>query len=206
MSNAAYAMFGIIGGALITGAFSVLAFLVRHLTTQRNDHLQRAVEKHLDQYERVFVSARTAQDSLRNYMAISNRVDDRSDPFLFQLLAIATESAQEYCVSVTWTRNPGMLYLDLKLEERCLRVRDLLLAWLAVRRVHWGEVASIRKDEEYLPIPLARVKSLRPGDYRELRFETRRLVLWDAADVERLKEIDGLLSRVIRDLKTVMSY
>jgi hypothetical protein len=32
------------------------------------------------------VSARTAQDSLRNYSAISDKVSDRSDPFLFTLL------------------------------------------------------------------------------------------------------------------------
>jgi hypothetical protein len=73
---------------------------------------------------------------------ISNRAEDRSDPFLYQLLAIATDSAQEYCVAVTWKHNPGMLYLDITLEERCLRVRGLLLKWLAIRRVHWGEVAS----------------------------------------------------------------
>jgi hypothetical protein len=206
MSNAAVAVFGAIGGALVTGACSILIFLVRRRTTLHNDHLQRAFVKHLDLYEQVFVSARTAQDSLRNYRLISGRVDDRSDPFLFQLLAIATDSAREYCVSVTWNHNPGMLYLDRKLEENCLNVRDLLLRWLAVRRVHWGEVASIRKNEEYLSIPPERVTGLKLGDYRELRLETRRIVLKDVDDARRLKEIDRALTVVIADLKTVMAY
>jgi hypothetical protein len=206
MSNAAVAAFGAIGGALITAACSILIFLVRHRTTLHNDHLQRAFEKHLDRYERVFVSARTAQDSLHNYQLISGRVDDRSDPFLFQLLAIATDSAREYCISVTWSHNPGMLYLDRKLEENCLKVRDLLLRWLAVRRVHWGEVATIRRNEEYLSIPPEQVKELKLGDYRELRLEARRIVFKDAEDARRLKDIDRALSSVIADLKNVMAY
>ncbi|GAA0899973.1 hypothetical protein [Virgisporangium aurantiacum] len=206
MSSTAYIAIGVMGGAVIAGVFSVLVVLVGHRTSQRKAHLERAVEKHLERYERVFVAARTAQDSLRNYLRISGRVDDRSDPFLFQLLAIATESVNEFCVSVTWTHNPGMLYLDIKLEEKCLSVRDLLLGWLAVRRVHWGEVATVRRTEQYEPIPLDQVPNLRLGDYRELRLETRRLVLSSAEDISRLRQIDKLLSAVIADLKAVVAY
>ncbi len=206
MSDALVAAIGALGGALITAAGSWLVVWTRHRTAVHNDHLRRAFEKHLGRYEKVFVNARTAQDSLRNYATISGRVDDRSDPFLFQLLTIATDAAQEYSTSVTWSHNPGMLYLDIKLEEKCLRARDLLLTWLAVPRVHWGDVASIRVDKAYVPIPLERVAHLRPRDYRELRLETRRLVGKDRHDARRLQEIDGALTAVITDLKTVMAY
>ncbi len=206
MSSSDVALLGAIGGALITAAGSAIIFLIRDRSQQHNEHLRRAFEKHLDRYEAVFVSARTAQDSLRNYRTISGRVEDRSDPFLFQLLIIATDAANAYSASVTWSHNPGMLYLDLKLEERCLRARDLMAQWLAVRRVHLGDVASIKVHDTLVPVPLARIAALRPGDYRELRLETRRVVLREREDETRLAEIDRALSSVIAELKAVVAY
>jgi hypothetical protein len=206
VSPAVIATLGAVSGSLITATGSILIFMLRNQAKLRNDHLQRAFEKHLDRYERVFVAARTAQDSLRNYRIVSDRVDDRSDPFLAQILTIATIAAQEFCVSVTWTHNPGMLYLDIKLEERCLRVRELLLKWLAVRRISWGDLASIQVETDYVPVTMEQVRSLKQGDYRELRMETRRLILKDADDSRSLKEVDHALSVVIAELKTVMAY
>jgi hypothetical protein len=109
MAAAMFAALGAAGGALITAACSVVVFMVGQRRSLQNDHLKRAFEKHLDRYEKVFVSARTAQDSLRNYQAISGKVVDRSDPFLFQLLTIAENACHDYCVAVTWSHNPGML-------------------------------------------------------------------------------------------------
>jgi hypothetical protein len=208
VSPAGIAALGAVGGALVTAAASVLVFLVRHRTELRNEHLRRAFEKHLERYEAVFVSARTAQDALRNYRTVSDRVEDRSDPFLHQLLVIATDAAHAYAAAVTWTHNPGMLYLELKLEEKCLQARDLMSSWLAVRRVHSGDVASIvvLGQEEPVPVRLASVLTLKPGDYRELRLETRRLVLRRRDDAKRLAEIDRALSTVIVELKAVMAY
>jgi hypothetical protein len=172
----------------------------------QNDHLQRAFEKHLGRYEKVFVSARTAQDSLRNYGAISGKATDRSDPFLFQLLTIAENACHDYCVAVTWSHNPGMLYLSIELEGACLRARDLLLKWIAVRRMHAGEVAFILRDNELVTIPVEAIEALGIGDYRELRIETRRLVLEEYGEAKRLDKIDRSLSKVITELKRVMAY
>jgi hypothetical protein len=195
---------GAVGGATITAACTALIFWIRHRTALRNEHLSRAFDRHLERYEKVFTSARTAQESLSNYGRISNSVTDRTDPFLYQLLTIATASVQDYCVSVTWTHNPGMLYLDIELEQKCLEVRNQMQRWLAIRRVYWGDVAAIRTGDMYESIELEQVRSLSVGSYRELRLETRRLVKEE--DPGRLGEIDRGLSVVIAELKAVMSY
>jgi hypothetical protein len=44
------------------------------------------------------------------------------------------------------------------------------------------------------------------GDYRELRIETRRLVLKENDEAKRLDKIDQSLSKVIGELKKVMAY
>ena len=205
MNPAAFAVLGATGGAFITATCSMLIFWVGQRKTLQNDHRQRAFEGHLDRYERVFVSARTAQDALRNYPAISSKVTDRSDPFLFQLLTIAEIACHDYCVAVTWSHNPGMLYLSVQLEEECLKARNLLLKWLAVRRLHAGEVAFVKKADAIKPIPVQSVTTLR-GTYRELRIETKRLVLKENDEEKRLQRIDRSLSTVILELKKVMAY
>jgi hypothetical protein len=205
VNPAAFAALGATGGAFITATCSMLVFWVGQRKTLQNDHMQRAFEGHLERYERVFVSARTAQDALRNYQAISGKVTDRSDPFLFQLLTIAEIACHDYCVAVTWSHNPGMLYLSVQLEGECLKARNLLLKWLAVRRLHAGEVAFVKKADAIKPIPVQAVTKLR-GDYRELRIETKRLVLKENDEEKRLQRIDRSLSKVILELKKVMSY
>jgi hypothetical protein len=209
MSGSAIAI-GAVGGALITAVCSLIIFTIQRRTTLRNEHLHRAFEKHLEHYEQIFVSARTAQDSLRDYRAVGVKIEDRSDPFLYQLLAIASDAAQAYCVSVTWTHNPGMLYLDINLEEQCLSARALLLNWLAVRRVVSGDVAFVGSHGDNEPIaynrvPLDTVRRLRKASYQELRIETRRLVLPER-DARQLDEIDKVLTAVIGELKKVMAY
>ena len=206
MSGAAFAALGAAGGAIITAAGSVVIFFAQRRSVLHNEHLLRAFEKHLSDYEHVFVSARTAQDSFRNFQAVSERVTQRSDPFLFQLLEITAASAHQFCVAVSWTHNPGMVYLDLGLENRCLRARDLLLEWLSNQRIHSGDVATIRRHGAFEAIPLSRVATLRAGDYQELRVETHRLVVDAPGDRRRYAEIDRALSAVIEDLKAVMAY
>jgi hypothetical protein len=206
MSPAAFTALGALGTALIVAVGSTVAFLVQHRRLTQNEHLQRAFEKHLDSYERIFVSARTAQDTLRNYITISMKVEDRSDPFLRQLLAIAENACHDYCTSVTWSHNPAMLYLDKRLEERCLGARDLLLAWLAVRRVSAGDVPFLRSGNQLERLPVRAVRSLKLGDYRELRVETRLIVLKPANERRRSRAIDRSLSQVIAQLKKVMAY
>lgn len=206
MVAAAYAALGAAGGALITATCSVIVFMVGQRRSMKNDHLQRAFERHLDRYEKVFVSARTAQDALRNYRAISGKVSDRSDPFLFQLLTIAENACHDYCVAVTWSHNPGMLYLGIDLEGACLRARDLLLGWLAVRRLHAGEVAFVRIIDDLESIPIKTVTSLTLGEYRELRIETRRLVLEERDEAKNFVRIDQSMSKVIAELKKVMAH
>ncbi|WP_203727542.1 hypothetical protein [Paractinoplanes durhamensis] len=206
MGPAVFAVLGAAGGASITATCSMIIFLVEQRKKRQNDHMKRALEGHLDRYERVFVSARTAQDALRNYRAISGKVTDRSDPFLFQLLIIAEISCHDYCVAVTWSHNPGMLYLSIELENECLKARNLIHKWLAVRRLHAGDVAFVKRADEVEAIPLAAVAKLGAGDYRELRIETRRLVLEEDGEAKHFAQIDRSLSKVIVELKKVMSY
>ena len=206
MSPTALAALGAAGAASIAAMCSIVIFIFGQRKSFQNDHLQRAFEKHLDRYEKVFVSARSAQDSLHNYRAISSKVTDRSDPFLFQVLTIAENACHEYCLAVTWSHNPGMLYLSVELEGACLRTRNLLLKWLGVRRMYAGEVAFVRRTGDLEAIPVQAVTALALGDYRELRIETRRLVLKEDNEAKRLEEIDRSLSKVIAELKKVMAY
>jgi hypothetical protein len=148
----------------------------------------------------------TPHSVLPGERAISGKVADRSDPFLFQLLTIAENACHDYCVAVTWSHNPGMLYLGIDLEGACLRARDLLLRWLAVRRLHAGEVAFVRRLDGLESIPIEAVATLAVGDYRELRIETRRLVLMEQDETNYLGKIDQSLSKVIAELKKVMAY
>jgi hypothetical protein len=204
--GSASAALGAAIGAVATAVGSFVIFLIRRRTALHNDHLRRAFEQHLHHYEHVFVSARTVQDSLRNYVTVSSRVSQRSDPFLFQLLATVADAAQQYCRAVSWTHNPGMAYLDLGLEEQCLRARDLLLDWLATQRIHFGMMALVRRNGEVRPISLDRVTSLRAGDYEELQIESRRLVTPAPGDHRRVVRIDSAISAVIKQLKAVMAY
>jgi hypothetical protein len=195
-----------VSAARVGTASSTLIFLFGNRHARRNEHLRHAFDTHLERYERVFVSARTAQDALRNYRVISGKADGRSNPFLFQLLTIAEDAAHSYCVAVTWSHNPGMLYLSKKAEGKCLEARELLHKWLAVRRVYAGDVAAIRTGDTSIPIALTEVRKLRPGDYRELRIETRPLIVKDKDETKRFAEIDRALSAVIAELKEVMAY
>jgi hypothetical protein len=206
MSGPAFVAFGAVGGAFITAVASVVVFLVQRRSLLRNEHLLRAFEKHLSDYEHVFVSARTVQDSFRNLRAISGRVATRSDPFLFQLLEITASSAHQFCVAVSWNHNPGMAYLDLDVENRCLRARDLLLEWLSNQRIHSGDICTIRRGGSFEPISASRVRTLKAGDYQELRVETHLMVLEAPGDTVRYHQIDRAMSAVIRQLKDVMAF
>ena len=206
MSGPAFAALGATGGALITALASVIVFLVQRRSVLRNEHLLRAFEKHLSDYEHVFVCARTVQDSFRNFRAVSERVTERSDPFLFQLLEITASSAHQFCVAVSWNHNPGMAYLDLEVEGKCLRARDLLLEWLSNQRVRSGDVAVIRRHGSFEPVSPQQIMALKVGDYQELRIETQLLVVDAPGDKHRYAEIDRAMSSVIEHLKAVMAY
>jgi hypothetical protein len=72
--------------------------------------------------------------------------------------------------------------------------------------MHAGEVAFILRDNELVTIPVEAIEALGIGDYRELRIETRRLVLEEYGEAKRLDKIDRSLSKVITELKRVMAY
>lgn len=206
MSPVLVATLAAIGGALASAFASILAIRYQHQVTEGNEHKRRAFERHLSHYERIFVSARSVQDAMRDYRTVSGRVTDRSDPFLHQLLAIVSKSAYRYCFEVDWRHNPGMAYLDLKLEGKCMRVRDLLMRWLSRPRIATGDIASIRVAGSFTRRSLTEVRSLKLGDYEELRIERQLLVTPSAGDARLLAEIDTALTAVIAELKAVMAY
>jgi hypothetical protein len=206
MTNLSIAALGAVGGALVTALASIVISFYQRRSALENEHRLRAFEKNLPQYERIFVAARSTQDALRDYVSIEKRISDRSDPFLRQLLTIVADWAYQYCVAVNWQHNPGMAYLDIKLEEKCLRLRELLLLWLSRQRVTSGSMAFIVNNGVQFPVPSRDVRSLKAGDYQELRIEKRVLVTPDVSDHNIIPKIDRAISSVIADLKAVMSY
>lgn|GEM_PF-3877813 len=192
--------------ALASALASIVAVRHQNRVTEGNERKRRAFERHLPHYERIFVSARSLQDSFRDYRIVSRRVTDRSDLFLRQLLMIVSKSAYDYCYEVHWRHNPGMAYLDLNLESKCLHVRDLLMQWLSHPRITTGDVSSIRVAGVYVRRSLTDVRSLKPGDYQELHIERRVVVQPFTGDPRLLADIDSALTAVIVDLKAVMAF
>lgn len=205
MGGTLLAAFGATAGALVTAVATILLSLHQGRRSLESERRAHAFERHLSQYEKIFVAARSTQDSLNDYRTIERRVSDRSDPFLRQLLAILADSSYQYCVAVDWRHNPGMAYLDIKLEKQCLRTRNLLIQWLSRQRIVSGDIAFIKTEGAVSPISLRRIHALRVGDYQELRIERRTIVTLDPEDLKLISRIDRELSSVIVELKAVMT-
>ncbi|MFJ2768721.1 hypothetical protein [Streptomyces sp. NPDC087300] len=206
MSALVSASFAAAGAATVTALASVVAFAYQHRATRRDEHNLRVFDRHLSQYERIFVTARSTLDALRDYEIVTRRARDRSDPFLSQLLSIVSLSANQYCVAVDWKHSSAMAYLDIDLEEKCLHARDLLIRWLSQRRVAHGDIAFCRRGETLSPIALRDIPRLRVGDYRELIIERRVVVTPAAGDRRLIADINQALSKVVKELKKVMAY
>ncbi|MGW2229677.1 hypothetical protein [Streptomyces formicae] len=206
MSTLVSASLAAAGAAMVTTLASIAVFVYQHRATRRDEHNLRVFDRHLSQYERVFVAARSTLDAIRDYEIVSRRAADQSDPFLSQLLSIVSQSANQYCVAVDWKHSSAMAYLDIELEEKCLHARDLLIRWLSQRRVTHGDIAHVRQGDVLSPVPLRDVPGLRLGDYQELIIERRAVVIPATGDPRLIADINQALSKVIRELKQVMAY
>lgn len=171
MTGASTAILGAIAGAFITGLSAVVISYYQRASAQRDEHRLRAFDRHLAAYERIFVTCRSTLDAFSDYVLVDMKVLDRSDPFLRQLLEILRDCAYQYCVAVDWRHNPGMAYLDLKLEEKCLHLRDLLLLWLSSPRLSYGDIASVRRNGQLTVTSAREIRRLAACDYEELRIE-----------------------------------
>jgi hypothetical protein len=199
------AAFGVTAAALVTAAATIVLSLHQGRRSLERERRVHAFERHLSQYEKIFVAARSTQDALSDFRAIERRVSDRSDPFLRQLLAILANSSYQYCVAVDWRHNPGMAYLGIKLEKQCLRTRNLLIQWLSRQRITSGDIAFLRNEGVVSSVPIRHIRTLRVGDYQELRVEKRTIVTLDPEDLKLISRIDLALSSVIVELKAVMA-
>ena len=206
MNPAVLAAISAFGGAVVAASASMAISISQRMSALRNEHKLRAVEKHLSYYERIFVTARSAQDALHAYVAIDGKATDRSDPFLRQLLSILSTAAHEFNTAVDWRHNAGMLCLDVKLEDLCLHARDLLISWLSVQRVFTGEIVFVRSNDEIRQISVRETMELSIGDYHELIVESRPVVLSDPGDHKLAAQVDRALTRVILELKDVLAY
>jgi hypothetical protein len=206
MSGAAFAAIGAISGGLVTAVSALALFYFQRASAQRDAHLLRAFEKHLDEYEQIFKTCRSTLDALNDYVAVESKAAERDDPFLFQMLDILKDAAYKYCIAVDWKHNPSMGYLDLALEEKCLRLRDLLIQWLSVSRVTTGDVISIRRDDEVRSVSAAAVRLLTACDYQELIIERRLLVINGTNDGKLISDIRTSATLVIKELRAVMAY
>lgn len=141
MAAAELALLGGILGTLITALSAASIAYFQRRTAIQEEHRLRAFDRHLSAYEQIFTACRSVLDALNDYAAVDGNAADRADPFLRQVLDILRSSAYQYCAAVDWRRSPGMAYLDLPLEKKCLRLRDLLLEWLSRSRLSYGDVA-----------------------------------------------------------------
>jgi hypothetical protein len=206
MSGAAFAALGAVAGGILTALSALAVSYYQRASAQRDAHLRRASENHLAEYEEIFVTCRSTIDALNDYARIGSLARRRDDPFLFQLLDILKDNAYRYCVAVDWRHNSAMGYLELALEEKCLHLRDLLLAWLSVSRITTGQIISIQLNEEAHYISAKEVLALTAGDYRELNIESRRVVIASPRDGKLISEIRAAATAVIRELRAVMAY
>jgi hypothetical protein len=206
VTGASTAILGAIAGALITGLSAVVISYYQRASARRDEHRLRAFDRHLAAYERIFVTCRSTLDAFSDYMLVDKKVSDRSDPFLRQLLEILRDCAYQYCVAVDWRHNPGMAYLDLKLEEKCLHLRDLLLLWLSGPRLSYGDIASVRRNGQFTVRSAQEIRRLAACDYEELRIERQVMVVHNPADYKLISDIRKNASSVIQDLKDVMSH
>jgi len=206
LSAADVAIIGAFTGALITGLVAAAVAYYQRTSSLRDEHLRRAFERHLGAYESIFVSCRSTLDALNDYAAINSKVLDRSDPFLHQLLDILRDYSYQYCVSVDWRHNPGMAYLDLQLEEKCLHLRDLLMRWLSGARLSHGDSFYARRNGSVSTVSAQEIHRLETCNYQELRIERRAIVTNIPGDTRLLSDIRDAASGVIKDLKAVMSH
>jgi hypothetical protein len=206
MNGAAFAAVGAVAGGLVTALSALAISYYQHASAQRDAHLRRAAEHHLSEYEGIFVTCRSALDALNNYAKVESMARRRDDPFLFQLLEIVKDNAYKYCIAVDWEHNSAMGYLELALEEKCLHLRDLLLAWLSVSRITTGEIMSIRSNDQVRLVSVDEVISLAAGDYHELKIESRQIVRPAPGDSRLISDIRGAAIAVIKELRAVMAY
>lgn len=206
MSGAEFAVLGAIGGGVITAMSAAVISYHQRAGALRDSHLLRAFEKHLEAYERIFVTCRSMLDALNDYVVVEKRVSDRSDPFLSQLLDILHDCSYQYCIAVDWKHNPGMAYLDMRLEERCLRLRDLLLLWLSVPRRSYGDIAAVRRNDRTVVVSSQDAHRLDIGDYQELIVERRLIVSSAPGDTRLVADIREAATSVIKELKAVIAY
>jgi hypothetical protein len=99
-----------------------------------------------------------------------------------------------------------MAYLELGLEEKCLRLRDLLLEWLSVSRVTFGDSASVRQGDVVRPVSVDEARNLPLGSYAEFVLERRQIVVRGPADPKLITDIRAQARTVIKELKAVMAY
>ena len=111
---------------------------------------------------------------------------------------ILRDCAYQYCVAVDWRHNRGMAYLDLKLEEKCLHLRDLLLLWLSGPRLSYGDVASIRRNGQFTVTSAQEIRRLAVCDYEELRIERQVMVVRNPGDYKLISDIRKNASSVIQ--------
>jgi hypothetical protein len=206
MSGAAFAAIGAISGGLVTALSALMLSYYQRTSAQRDAHLRRAFESHFVEYERIFVTCRSALDALNDYVAVESKTMQRDDPFLFQLLDILKDHAYKYCLAVDWRHNPAMAYLELPLEHKCLRLRDLFLQWLSISRITAGDVISFRYKDEMRTVSASDARMLKAGDYQELIIERRPVVVHGENDSRIILEIRSAATSVIKELRAVMAY
>lgn len=196
-----------LGASVISAVASIAALVISQRREVREEHLRRAVDQHSEHYARIYRAARNLEVSIKDFGALNDAIADRSDPLLRQLLAIVRFEAHQFSREVDWRHNSGMFYLPMKLEQSCLALRTQLDTWLSIPRVHTGVLATVTDIDGTVSRVSFASRQSSPRLYRELRLENTRMVLDESAQSIAIRiDLERMLSSVIRDLKSVISY
>lgn len=101
------AVLGALGGSLVTGVASLGGLLHQSRSQGAREHRQRVFERHLAHYERIFATARSAQDAFQGLDAVYEDVRDPADPFLGQILTITADRADASVSPSTGSTTPA---------------------------------------------------------------------------------------------------
>lgn len=206
MASAELAFFGGILVALITAVSAIAIAYYQRRSALREEHRLRAFDRHLPAYERIFTPCRLVQGALSDYRVMDRNVTDRSDPFLRQVLDILRVCADQYYSAVDWRHNPGMLYLDTELENKCRCLRELLRTWLSQPRLSHGDVVTVHRKGKLTVISSEELRLLRKCDYQELRIERKIVVVPHTDDQRRILDINRAAEEIARELKIVLAH
>ena len=206
MPEAIAGVIGAVLGATITAVTAVYLQQTRRRDDVADRFLTRAIGEDLQIYQSLYVAVRRLENSLVTYARLDDRITDRSDQFLYQMLAIVRERIVELDRAANWQDQVDLIRVPLSIELQLDEVRALAHNWSERRRRRLDDVVSIRIGTGWQTIDEDRLARLSLGEYHELKIETKRIVQQDDdAAREVFLELASLLRSLTLELKSILA-